>query len=69
MTKRTTDILDATSYREVAQRAIKTYEKKGMLIDGLMWGQIIGFYEEALKEAQRTIQKNSPFGPIKEDRP
>jgi hypothetical protein len=53
MAKQTEGILDATNYREVAQRAIKTYEKKEMWIDGLMWSQIIGFYEEALKKAQK----------------
>lgn len=40
--------LDETNFREFAKAAIASYEKKAMVVDAMVWGQIIGHYERAL---------------------
>jgi hypothetical protein len=42
--------LDKTNFRDFARRTIDSYAAKGMLLDAILWGQIIGHYENALDE-------------------
>lgn len=41
--------IDAANFKEAAQTTIKQYFRKGMLLDALLWGNIIAQYDEALK--------------------
>lgn len=41
--------LDATNYRLWASKVIAKYNQKGMMIDAMLWSQIIGYYERALE--------------------
>lgn len=43
------DVLSDENYRRFAQKAIEKYSQKEMLIDAMMWSQIIGRYEKALQ--------------------
>ena len=41
--------LDENNFRAFAKQAIQKYFDKGMLVDGMLWGQIIAHYEKALE--------------------
>jgi hypothetical protein len=45
--------LDDNNFREYAQSAIKSYERKRMFIDAILWRGIITLYEAALQAAKR----------------
>lgn len=47
--------LDATNYRATAQRIIERYEKIGLIVDALVWSQVIAHYEAALKEKDQNV--------------
>ena len=47
-----TDTLSEKNYRDFAHDAIKAYYDKGMLLDGMLWSSVIGYYERALKEKE-----------------
>jgi len=47
-----TDTLSEKNYRDFAHDAIKAYFDKGMLLDGMLWSSVIGYYEQALKEKE-----------------
>lgn len=49
--------LDETNFRSFAKKAIESYQKKGMLVDVLLWGGIIREYELALDKAGVTSGK------------
>lgn len=42
--------INTTNFQDVAQTAIREYFKKGMLLDALLWGSIIAYYDAALKK-------------------
>jgi len=45
--------LSRDNYRQFAQRAIEAYERKGMLVDALLWSGIIGHYEASLPKTAK----------------
>lgn len=47
------DPLNSTNFRQFAEDAIKVYEKKGMILDALLWHGIIGHYNAALDDANK----------------
>lgn len=47
--------IDETNFRVHAQRAIKKYQEKGMILDAMVWGRIIALYEEALNRRMKAI--------------
>lgn len=47
--------IDETNFREHAQRAIKKYGEKGMILDAMVWGRIVGLYEDALKRRTAAL--------------
>lgn len=47
--------LDVTNYRAAAQRIIERYEKIGLIVDALVWSQVIAHYEAALKEKDQNV--------------
>jgi hypothetical protein len=51
------EVLSDENYRRFAQKAIEKYSEKGMLIDSMMWAQVIGRYEAALL-ARQAAQVN-----------
>lgn len=44
--------IDETNFRSTAQDIIKAYVKKGMILDALLWGRVIGLYDAALDKAR-----------------
>lgn len=44
-------VLSEENFREYAQKAIKTYEEKNMVIDAIVWSGIIAHYNRALDAA------------------
>jgi hypothetical protein len=60
------DTLDQSNFREFAQKAIAAYDKKGMIVDEMLWAGIIGQYDaeaERLRSALTKLYqavKNSP---------
>jgi hypothetical protein len=44
--------IEEINFREVAQDVIKKYFDKGMILDGVLWGRIIGLYEKVLNRPQ-----------------
>lgn len=51
-----TNHLSRENYRQFAKKAIRQYEKNNMLVDTLLWSEIIGYYEAELKEARRLAK-------------
>lgn len=42
--------IDASNFKETAQRIIAKYNEKGLIIDALLWSAIIGYYNAALHD-------------------
>jgi hypothetical protein len=57
----TDESLTGSNYREIAQKCIAVYQKKGLALDCLLWSQIIGYYEAALQEAKPAAPKKRRF--------
>jgi hypothetical protein len=57
------DILNESNFQVFARKAVEKYMEKGMMLDGMLWGQIIKYYNKALsqaltaKEAREMIEK------------
>lgn len=60
MKTRANDTLNETNFREFARKAIEKYEQKGMLIDAMLWGAIIGYYERALEAGGKPVDPSKP---------
>ena len=59
--------LSESNYRDFAKRIIEKYSEKNMIIDALLWAQVIGFYEAALENAafeQSMREANPPPPPV-----
>lgn len=44
-----TESLNKTNFRKFAKDTIASYDKKGMIVDAMLWGAIIRHYENELK--------------------
>lgn len=53
--KHENEVIGENNFREVADRAIEQYQKKGMIIDALLWAKLIGHYNAALDAAKARI--------------
>ena len=47
--------IDETNFREYAQKAIKNYSDKNMMVDVLFWGHVIGLYERAMAKLAKGV--------------
>jgi hypothetical protein len=60
------EVLSDENYRRFAQKAIEKYAEKGMVIDSLMWSQVIGRYEAALLASQAArVNQGGPVVVLK----
>lgn len=50
-TKKDSGKIDASNFRETAQKIIAKYFEKGMLVDALLWAEVIRLYNVALDDA------------------
>lgn len=48
--------LGRDNFREFARKAIKKYGDKGMLVDGMLWGQIVGHYDAERAELRKALR-------------
>jgi hypothetical protein len=55
-TDKKSDKLDETNFRETAQKIIAKYVEMTLLVDALLWAQVIGFYNNALDEAANAAR-------------
>lgn len=53
------DILNENNFQIFAQKAVEKYMEKNMMIDGMLWGQIIKYYNKALSESKGIKRDNS----------
>lgn len=49
--------LDVSNFRDVAKKAIAKYADTGMILDALLWGRIVGLYEQAIATASENATK------------
>lgn len=47
--------IDKTNFRQAATDAIAKYADRLMLVDALLWGRIVGLYEERIAELEAAI--------------
>jgi hypothetical protein len=43
--------LNARTFRDTAKKAVERYEQRGMVVDAIVWGRIVGEYEAALSDS------------------
>ena len=53
------DNLNENNFQIFAQKAVEKYMEKGMMLDGMLWGQIIKYYNKALSKSREIIKDNS----------
>jgi hypothetical protein len=53
------DNLNESNFQVFAQKAVEKYMEKGMMIDGILWGQIIKYYNKTLSKSRGIINDNS----------
>jgi hypothetical protein len=53
------DNLNGGNFQIFAQKAVEKYLEKGMMIDGMLWGAIIKYYNKALSESREIKNDNS----------
>jgi len=57
------DNLNESNFQIFAQKAVEKYMEKGMILDGMLWGRIIKYYNKAIyksltpEEAGEIIRK------------
>jgi dynactin complex subunit len=51
--------LNESNFQVFAQKAVEKYMDKGMMLDGMLWGQIIKYYNKAISKSREIIKDNS----------
>jgi hypothetical protein len=51
------DTLDQSNFRKFAQKAIAAYDKKGMIVDEMLWAGIIGHYDAEIERLRAALQR------------
>ena len=53
------DNLNESNFQVFAQKVVEKYMEKDMMLDGMLWGQIVNYYNKALSKSREIINENS----------
>lgn len=52
---KTAATIDARRFRETARKAVEKYEERGMVVDAIVWGRIVGEYEALIEQLRASL--------------